>query len=335
MKKRLLWWILLLLLCVLTAAAEEAGGAEEGEGKSGRGVTAYPAVIDRWSDPQAYPDFSFAEGDDLLEIWFPRIRDRDAAILRYQDQVWMIDCSDVQAEERVVPLLRSLGITGINRIVNTHPHFDHIDGFISVDRVCPVEELLICFPEDCNENMKKVTDYCREKGIRITPFVDEEILWMGDGLVRMTCWLKVREEEGLNDRSAQIMLSCGLRTMLFMADIEGTGQDQLFAALPPERLRADILRYPHHGKHAMRDRLYDAIDPALVVVTTTENALSARESTQFLTYRHVPRVYTTRGYLHLVTDGVTWLAERVPDAVLFNKENGIPAPVMTGETRDD
>ncbi len=319
------WFLMLILaaLCCTGAGEEAAVGAPEEESR------AAPAVIDRWNNPDAYPDFSFAGEEDLLEIWFPRIRDRDAAILTYQGQVWMIDCSDEQAEERVVPLLKALGIQRIHRIVNTHPHHDHLNGLYAVDAACPVEELLICFPEDCNENMIRAAAYCRGKGIALTLYGDEEILSMGDGLVRLQCWMKTDETQSMNDQSAQLMLSFGMRTMLFMADMEGAGQDQLYAAVPAEKLAADILRYPHHGKLAMRERLFEAIAPALVVVTSSENVAEVKESTRFLSYRHVPRAYTTGGYLHLVTDGVTWLAERVPEETLFNEHNGIRAPVMT------
>ena len=41
---------------------------------------------------QGIPEAQFEE--DLLEIWFPRIRDRDAAIFLYQGACWMLDCSD-------------------------------------------------------------------------------------------------------------------------------------------------------------------------------------------------------------------------------------------------
>ena len=49
---------------------------------------ACPKVIDRWTDPKACPGFSFSPDEELLEIWFPRIRDRDAAIFLYQGECW-------------------------------------------------------------------------------------------------------------------------------------------------------------------------------------------------------------------------------------------------------
>ncbi len=287
----------------------ETGSAEAEEGNMKNGE-AYPTVIDRWTNPEACPGFSFSGEDDLLEIWFPRIRDRDAAILLYQGECWMIDCSDYQATERVVPLLQALEIEQIDKMVNTHPHHDHIDGFRFVADAVPVKELMICFPEDVNENMMKAVSYADKHGIRITQFGDEQILCMGDGLVRLKVWMKSSDELDMNEQSAQIMVSYGDRDILFMADLGREGEAQLEAAVPREELKADIIRYPHHGKEAMIPSLYDAIDPDFAIITSTEMAPESRQAARFLASHRTPAAFTTAGYLHLATDGVHWLCEK-------------------------
>ena len=291
---------------------------------------AFPKVIDRWTDPEAFPDFAFSPEADLLEIWFPRIRDRDAAIFLYQGECWMLDCSDEQAEERVVPLLKALGIQKIDRMINTHPHHDHLNGLYAVDAAVPVRELMICFPEDSTADMVKAVAYAKEKGIRVTNYGDEQVFCMGDEVVRFLAWMKTDEAENMNDRSAQFMVSYGECDMIFMADIEFHGQDQLLAALGSAPLKADILRYPHHGKRAMRDEVFQAINPAMVVITSSEGAPEVRESTRFFEYyyKDIPRVYTTRGYLHLTTDGHHWLCEKVEDETLFGDLDEVDAPAM-------
>ncbi len=291
----------------------------------------WPKVIDRWTNPEAYPDFAFSSEEDLLEIWFPRIRDRDAAVFLYQGECWMLDCSDEQAEERVVPLLKALHIEKIDRLINTHPHHEHLNGLYATDAASPVTELMICFPKDINEHMKNAVAYAEEHRIRITFYGDEQVLSMGDGVVRFLNWQKVSEEETLNDRSAQFMVSYGNCDMLFMADMEFRGQDQLLAAVGPEALKADILRYPHHGKRAMRNEVFQAIQPEFVVITSTEGSPEVRESTKFFEYyfKDVPRAYTTRGYLHLTTDGKHWLCEKVDDGVLFDGLEDLDAPAMS------
>ena len=270
-----------------------------------------PRVIDHIHSPDLEPDFAFSGDDDLLDIWFPIIRDQDAAIFRYQGQVWMLDCGDERAKVETVPLLRYLGIERIDRMINTHPHHDHLNGLYSIHEAAPVEELMICFPEDSTKHMTAAMEFCKGNGIRVTSFGDESVLNMGDGFVSFLCWQKTAEEESINDRSAQFKLTYGSCSMLFMADMEFHGQRQLYDALGAAPLAADILRYPHHGKRAMLEDVFAAIHPSLVIITNSSRGIELKESTRFLDYKHVPVAYTHRAdwVIHLVTDGNRWLCE--------------------------
>ena len=284
--------------------------------------TAFPKVIDRINDPAAYPDFAFNEGADLLEIWFPPIRDQDCAFFRYQGQVWMLDCGDERAEYEIVPLLKALGITKIDRMINTHPHHDHLNGLYAIDAAVPVGELYICFPEDATVHMTAAMEYCKGNGIPVFTFADESVLGMGDGFVSFLAWQKSTESDTLNNQSAQFRLTYGVCSMLFMADLEYKGQRQLEAALPPEELKADILRYPHHGVSRMTDPLFDAIDPDLAIITNTARIVELRDSTRFLALKHTPVAYTHRpaSAIHLQTDGASWLCEQIPLAIDSTEE---------------
>ena len=282
-----------------------------------------PKVIDRITSPSAEPDFAFSPDDDLLEIWLPQVRDQDAAVFIYQDQVWMLDCGDQRASTESVPLLKYLGVRKIDKLINTHPHHDHLNGLYAIDSEFPVSELLICFPEDSTKHMTAAMEYCKGNQIPLTHFGDEAILSMGDGLVNFHAWQKSGESESINDRSAQFMVSYGACDMFFMADMELRGQRQLYDALGPDPLKADILRYPHHGKKAMLDEVFYAVDPALVIVTNSPRVVEISESTKYLDYKHVPVTYTNRigSVIHLVTDGRNWLCEDVP----FDASKWLPA----------
>ena len=272
-----------------------------------------PKVIDRITDPDAYPDFSFSDGEDLLDIWFPIHRDQDAAIFRYQSQVWMLDCGDERAQEEIVPLLQFLGIGQVDRLINTHPHHDHLNGLYAIDAAVPVRELMICFPEDATRHMTAAMEYCKGNGIPVSTFEDESILGMGDGFVTFLAWLKAGEEESINDRSAVFRVSYGDCDMLFTADIEWAGMNALLDALSPEDLKADLLRYPHHGKSAMPVSLFSAIDPALTIITNTTRIAELKESTKFLGNQHAAVTYTHRPpyVIHLQTDGRHWLCDQL------------------------
>ncbi len=321
MKRKTVLWLLILCISLSVSLPCSAEGPENllrlfGVIRSAwwaalEEQNAPPKIINRIADPSACPDFAFPAGAELLDIWFPVIQNMDAAVFRYQGQWWMLDCGDEFAPTEVVPLLKALNPPGIDRVINTHPHHDHLDGFYAVNEAAPVRELCVCFPPDANARMQKVIAYCRERGILVSSYQDEDLLLMGDGGVSFLCWQKPLDEEDMNNRSAQFMVFYGDCSILFMADIELRGERQMYEVLGPAPLKADILRYPHHGKEGMIEEFFRAVDPGLVIVTNAANIASAKPGNRFLSYHKVPVAYTAQGCIHLVTDGRNWLAEIV------------------------
>ena len=270
-----------------------------------------PVVIDRSADASAWPDFSFPEDAQLLEIWMPDIRDADAAILTFGGEVWMIDCGDVRAAKRLVILMRQLGIERVDRLFNSHPHHDHLNGLEMTADTAEIGELLICFPENATEHMKQAMTVCADRGIPVTAYEDGDTFAMGDGAVTLQIRQETQAGLSMNDMSALTMVRYGERSMLFTADVEKPGQRALLADTDAAALRADILKYPHHGKLTLEDAFLAAVSPELVVIT---NYRQFGESYPYLTNKKIPIVYTNRDkiFLHLATDGRHWLCEYVP-----------------------
>ena len=270
-----------------------------------------PVVMDRATFPENYADFQFPEDAKILEIWFPDIRDADAAVLIYDGKAWMIDCGGEKAGARCALMITQLGIREIDKLFNTHPHHDHLMGLSLIDDVARVNELLICFPEDSTEHMKAAMEAAKERNIRVTHFGDEDVFRMADGRVTLSVWMKSDETRTMNDQSANTMVEYGDCRMLFTADMERAGQRDLLAAVGAEALQADIFKYPHHGKLEPDDDFFAAVNPEVVVIT---NYRKAGESWYYLAVKHIDMLYTNRDgvFLHLATDGVHWLCEYVP-----------------------
>ena len=270
-----------------------------------------PTVINRTEDADAWRRFSFAKDAKLLEVWIPDIRDADAAVIMYDGDVWMIDCGDEKAALRTAIMLNQLGVKEIGKVFNSHPHHDHLDGLWTVNNTAKVKELLICYPKDSTEPMIRAMQTAEDQKIIVSEYKDEDRFLMGDGKASMTFWLKVEETASMNDQSAQTMLRYGERSMLFMADMERHGQRVFTKALEPDEIKADIIKYPHHGKLEMADECLLAISPKLAVIT---NYRGAGKSRYYLGRRNVEIVYTNRDsvFTHLVTDGKNWVVEYVP-----------------------
>lgn len=266
-----------------------------------------PLLVDRINDPGAYPDFAFAADAPLLEIIFPQILNCDAVLLRCGGQTMVIDCCSYKYAPRLVALLEQLGVTEVDCVVNTHPHFDHLEGLGRLSDAVKVKELRICFPPDENNTMINALRVCESKAIPVTAFADGERWTLGGA--EMTVWLKGDEAWGLNDRSAVIRLDYHGRTALFAADIERNGQRRLAEVIPPELLDVEVLKYPHHGKEELEPVFLEAVTPLFSVITNNSNDYPGKKS---LARMGLPFAITVPGFVRLTTDGATWLVDRLP-----------------------
>lgn len=268
-------------------------------------------MLDAVNEADKWQDFSFSRSAKLLEIWMPNIRDADATLLVYDGQAWMIDCADHKMGKRTRAMLRQLGITHVQKLFNSHPHHDHILGLNEILDATRVDELLICFDEDSTVHMEKTLALCETEGISVSHFEHGDVYSMGDGEVKLTFWQNPGPGLGMNDRSACTMITYGERSILLLSDLEYNGQKALEELVGDEALKCDIFKYPHHGKHAMKESFFRAMEASLAVIT---NFQGKEKAYSYLGYKHFPQIYTNRKgvYTHLVTDGVRWLCEYVP-----------------------
>ena len=321
--------VLKRLLGLLLAVGIMMGGAATGEGTPGPAVPEtpapvriarpepeptpeMPAVINCAADPGADAGFHFPMDAELLHIWFPNIMNADEAILMYQGEVWLIDCGDEKMGARGAELIGRLGISRIRKLFNTHPHHDHLNGLRVTDQAAKVEELLICFGAASTEHMIRAVTYAEENGIRVAEFRDGSEFGMGDGAVSLKFWHNTDPYLDMNNQSAITMVRYGERTILFTADAERSGQANLLSRVPAAELKADLLKYPHHGKSPLDDDFLQAVSPDAAIVTN--RTVPDWNGVKYLTAKGIPFIYTNQNdvYLHLVTDGQHWIAEQVP-----------------------
>lgn len=283
----MLWLVLVMLLC--SGAVAEA-----------------TVVVDRVNAPKEQADFAFAEKAALLEVYFPHIMNCDAALLRCGGETMLIDCASAKYAPRLVQMLEHLGITEIDCVVNTHPHYDHLEGLATLAQAVKVKELRLCFPEDYDKQTIKAVKAAQENGIPVSQYADGDQWTLGDAVIDV--WLKGDSSWYLNDQSAVMRVQYGQRTMLFTADIERSAMTRLAEVIPTEELDIDIMKYPHHGKSGLNTAFREATTPLLCVITNTNT--TKHKSIETLRRHKIPYVCTTPGILSLRCDGATWLVER-------------------------
>lgn len=296
--------ILALLLAMLMFAAVPALAEE---------AVQPPILIDRHTHPEINADFAFAEDAELLEVIFPQMVDCDAILLRCGGETMLVDACKQAYSERIVNLCKQLGVTRIDKVVNTHPHEDHIGGFKDVIKEIEVGEFWICFPEDVNNHMKNAVKAANRAGIPIKTYADGDVFTLGGATIEV--WKMEGKIGQMNDCSAQMMVRFGDRTFLMAADLQQDGQKWLVENHGDE-LDADILKYPHHGIEVLREDYMAAVSPLFLVITNNHRQTAGWKWING-SQNAIPYAYTVPDLVHLTTDGTTWIAEKIPSAVKY------------------
>ena len=292
MKRLLSLFAALLLLPVLTLAE-----------------TAAPIIIDRTGN--LVEEYKFPEDTPILEIVFPRVYSSDCAIVRFGYDTMMIDASTATdaMQERIRSALRAMDVDYIDIAFNSHPHDDHINGFIPVAEYYPVGRLVLAFEEDANAEMKKVVAYYNEKDIPIEHVEDGEVFYLG-AEEEVTIRVMQRNDSGTwepNNRSAMLHIRYGERSILFCGDVENHAQRSFGENPPAEGLKADIMKYPHHGQVKLHDPFFEAIDPELVFMNGANQVMEGAKN--YLNKRRVPYLIGYEGLTRLRTDGNVWVVD--------------------------
>ena len=305
MGKRLLCLILAMLMaCSLAFAEDTADVPAEAE---------QPILVDRLNSPEEYADFAFAEDAALLEVIFPQMVDCDAILLRCGGETILVDACKQAYSERIINMCKQMGVTRIDKVINTHPHEDHIGGFRDVIKEIEVGELWICFPADYNDHMKKAVGYAEKAGIPVMTYADGDTFTLGGATIEV--WKLEGKISDMNNCSAQMKLTYGERTFLMAADLQKDGQ-KTFVELKGDALDADILKYPHHGIEVLREDYLAAVSPLFMVITNNHRQTAGWKWING-SKNDIPYAYTVPDLVYLTTDGATWIAEKIPSAVKY------------------
>lgn len=270
-------------------------------------------VIDAVKDPDVVSSLRFRSNTKFLHIWFPYIRNADAALICWDGQVFMIDTGDKRAGIDTSTLLSRLGITRIDKLFISHPHHDHLEGLEFTSKAASIQEILFCFPHDANQRIVDAITFANENGIPVSDFKDGDVFTMGGGEVSLKFWFLNDPDLDMNNNSAVTRVEFGSRRILFTADMEKDGQTKLLQRVPAEELRADILKYPHHGRSALADEFLQAVSPAAAVIT---NGKVDWNGVQFLKQFKIPYYFTyyKDTIIHLWSDGNIWVIDQIPSS---------------------
>lgn len=267
------------------------------------------SIVNLIENPDA--EYALDESVPILEVVFPRVYSSDCTIIRFGDETLLVDAStdSPTMHERIRAAIEAMGIDHFDIAYNSHPHRDHILGFPIIHDYAPLEKFFVTFPEDSDVNLKKIMRIMKEKEVPIELLGHGDRLQLGEESSLVIDIIQRRDNEywSLNDRSAMLHITYGDRTMLLTGDNGARSQLYFCENLPSSSLKADIMKYPHHGLSALSREFKEAVSPELCILTGAVN--TSDESKKYLTKQQIPYLIAYQGITRMRTDGNIWVID--------------------------
>jgi beta-lactamase superfamily II metal-dependent hydrolase len=305
------WGILALsLACALAAAgcgpAEPVSQAVK-QDVSGNGVAAAAS---------AFFDNSLYKGKLTVRYltWASDDKSGDCVVIQTPDgKTMMLDSGVPQFSATLLKDLNKLGINRIDVALNTHPHSDHLGGFISVAKNKEIGTFYspdIPFKKNSDYNAlmsaltaKSVKPVYLQEGdhFQLGNEVSFEILNPKKG--ELPGANKTFNEGEVNSHSLVVMMTYKNNRFLFTGDMPADRVHDVIAKYGKEGLHADFVDAPHHGITNPQE-LLNAVNPKVAVVSQGKSKVRTKNLSIFLAKKDM-QTYVTGlvGNILVVSDG--------------------------------
>ena len=247
--------------------------------------------------------FSALAEEQLLRLTVMAAGESDCMLLESGGEAMLVDGGSNKYRERLVKMLESRGLARLKYLYNSHPHDDHIDGlYRAMQQGITAEAFLTPFGPGLPSKLHSRTlKMAKRREIPVRVLENGESFSLGSARLTLLRWT---EGCTLNDQSGMLRVEVGETALLLCADVTGKAQKALLRSLPPEILRADVVKAPHHGLTPFVSEFLDAVEPQMIVVTNTPRR--APKLTGQAKHRQLPLYFSGAQTLVLETDGVNW-----------------------------
>ena len=177
-------------------------------------------------------------------------------------------------ELTVVPFLLDSGVAGLDAVIATHAHSDHIQGLLDVLRTLNVRRLFIPSLDD-ETCFAELLEAAAEKGIPVTRCSSGMVI----NLDRHTTVYVLNPEamcradrDSLNDTSLVLRLCYKNTSVLLMGDAEKPAEERMLNSAFAQWLDADVIKIGHHGSNTSTSEAFiEMVSPAAAVISAGRN----------------------------------------------------------------
>ena len=255
--------------------------------------------------PEPTPD---PDIDAPLEVHLLNVACADSILLKKGGMTMLIDAGNLPEAGRITDYLQQLGVTRLDYAMFTHPHGDHVQGFVEVLDAVDVgvflePTLYEDYTGEGSDYVKIIHQKLEEKGVPVEIVAHKDSMDFAGAAIRFYQWQK--PSAVVNNRSMIEHITYGNSRILLCADIESHAQRALTVELG-DALRADIIKLPHHGLAAFTREFCAVVQPKLATISHNRGNERVESLIRALNYRGIDWKLTVDGTIVCTTDGTEW-----------------------------
>lgn len=205
--------------------------------------------------------------DGELVISYLDVGQGDSAYIRVNDYDILIDAGPRSDVEKLMAQLEAKNIDDFEMVIATHPHEDHIGGMTEVFKKYDVESFYMPKVTHTTKTFEYMVNAVKNEGLKIETIKEGMSFDLGSG-AKIDVYSPMYESyEEFNDYSPIMKLSFGDKSFVFTGDAEAHAEQEVVAKYP-NNLKADVLKFGHHGSSTSSSvDFVKAVDPDYGVIS--------------------------------------------------------------------
>ncbi|MBU8908147.1 stalk domain-containing protein [Desertibacillus haloalkaliphilus] len=266
-------------------------------------------------------DGSSVVTNDDMEIHFLDVGQGDSTlVILPNDKTLLIDAGSRSAGEKIVSYLKKAGITTIDYAVATHPHEDHIGGFIDVFNEFEVKNVLDSGYVHTTLTFENYLDFIYDNDIGFEVAERGATIDLDPG-IDITVLTDGADENSIghaHDFSVSLYIEYNDFSAIFTGDAETELESDMVNHYG-DQLNAQIYQVGHHGSNTSSTQLFlDHVQPEIAYFSFGEGNAYGHphdEVVQRMAAMNIEMYYATQGDLIVTTNGKNYSTNQEPQSI--------------------